>query len=207
MKKWSKWIGLILLAGVIGLGLAFAFTSFVRTRGGGTITMDQAAQAARQYVAAYGNPDLTLTEVMEFEDNFYVEVEEESTSIHAFELLVDRYTGAVYPEPGPNMMWNTRYGHMGGMMGGWGSGGATAMTVTPQQAMEIAQGWLDRFMPGSYAAEDADAFYGYYTIHVMQDGEVSGMLSVNGYSGNVWYHNWHGDFIDMEEMEKDNEQG
>ena len=84
--------------------------------------MDQAAKAARQTVAAYGNPDLTLTEVMEFENNFYVEVKEQSTGIHAFELLVDRYTGVVSPEPGPNMMWNTRYGHMGGMMGGWRNG-------------------------------------------------------------------------------------
>ena len=40
----------------------------------------------------------------------------------------------------------------------------------------------------------------------MKDGQVFGMLSVNGYSGEVWYHNWHGAFIEMEELEKDNEQ-
>ncbi|OGO38923.1 MAG: hypothetical protein A2W35_15370 [Chloroflexi bacterium RBG_16_57_11] len=169
--------------------------------------MDQAAEAARQYVEAYGNPDLTLTEVMEFENNFYVEVEEKSTSVHAFELLVDRYSGVVSPEPGPNMMWNTRYGHMGGMMGGWRGQQVGSMTIPQEQAREIAQHWLDRFMPGTSAAEEADAFYGYYTIHVMQDGHVSGMLSVNGYSGEVWYHSWHGSFIDMQELEKENEQG
>jgi len=27
------------------------------------------------------------------------------------------------------------------------------------------------------------------------------MLSVNGYSGQVWYHNWHGQFVDMLELE------
>ena len=91
------------------------------------LTLDQAVDAVRQYLSAYGNPDpstsqaslgrsgqvLTLTEVMEFSENFYAEVEEKSTGVHAFELVIDRYTGAVYPEPGPNMMWNTKYGHMG----------------------------------------------------------------------------------------------
>ncbi len=75
------------------------------------------------------NSDLALTEVMEFAYNFYAEVEEKSTGIQAFEILIDRYNGIVYPEPGPNMMWNTKNGHMGGygmmgsgMMGPWGGG-------------------------------------------------------------------------------------
>ena len=51
------------------------------------------------------------------------------------------------------------------------------------------------------AAAEADGFYGYYTIHVLSDGQVYGMLSVNGYSGQVWYHNWHGQFVDMLELE------
>ncbi len=166
------------------------------------LTLDQAINAARQYLSTYGNPDLALTEVMEFSENFYAEVEEKSTGIHAFELLVDRYSGAVYPEPGPNMMWNTKHGHMGGMMGGgWGQV-PVANSVTSEQARDLAQKWLDQYLPGTSAAEQADAFYGYYTIHVMKAGQVFGMLSVNGYTGEVWYHTWHGDFVDMKELEK-----
>ena len=203
MKQWLKWTGLILLAAVVGLALAFAFTVIVKPqRGSAPLTLDQAVESARQYLAAYGNPDLALTEVMEFSDNFYAEVEEKSTGIHAFELLIDRYAGDVYHEPGPNMMWNTRYGHMGGMMGGWGGRQAGPMSVTPELARKIAQGWLDKFLPGTLAAEQADAFYGYFTIHVMRDGQVYGMLSVNSYSGDVWYHTWHGDFIGMKELEE-----
>ena len=202
MKPWLKWTGLILLAAVIGLALAFAFTAvFDLERDNASIALDQAVETARQYLTSYGNPDLVLTEVMQFSDNFYAEVEEKSTGIHAFELLIDRYTGAVSPEPGPNMMWNNRYSHMGGMMGGWRGRQNEVMLVTPERARENAQGWLDKFLPGTSAEEKADAFYGYYTIHVLKDGQVYGMLSVNGYSGDVWYHTWHGDFIGMKELE------
>jgi hypothetical protein len=174
--------------------------------------MDQAIQAAQTYMAGYGNPDLYVTEVMEFSQNFYAEVAERSTGIHAFELLINRWTGAVSPEPGPNMMWNTKYGHMGGMMGrAWGSlpfmgrgavpspGGT--MPVTPAQARQAAQAWLDQYFPGTQAAEEVDTFYGYYGLHVLQNGHIYGMLSVNGYTGAVWYHTWHGDFITMRELD------
>ena len=205
------------------------------------LTLDQAVEAANEYLAVYGNPDpstparcalpgqagsgqvLALTEVMEFTENFFAEVEEQSSGIHAFELLIDRYTGIVYPEPGPNMMWNTKYGHMGGSRmtlapgahlpraqvpgsagvggwGGWQTGGPTS--VTPEKALELAQEWLDQYLPGTSAAEKADAFYGYYTIHTLKEGQVAGMLSVNSSTGEVWYHTWHGDFITMKELEK-----
>jgi heat shock protein HslJ len=39
-------------------------------------------------------------------------------------------------------------------------------------------------------------FYGYYTLDFSKDGKVSGMLSVNGYSGQVFLHTWHGSFIE-----------
>ena len=35
--------------------------------------------------------------------------------------------------------------------------------------------------------------------HFLKDGQVEGMLSVNGSTGAVWYHNWHGAFIGMTE--------
>ena len=169
---------------------------------GDALTLDQAIEAANLYLMAYGNPDLTITEVMEFTENFYAEAEEKSSGIHAFELLIDRYTGAVYPEPGPNMMWNSKYGHMRGMMGGWGGWQAGPMSVTSDEALDFAQEWLDQYLPGTSVAEKVDAFYGYYTIHVFKDGQVYGMLSVNGYTGAVWYHTWHGNFIGMKELEE-----
>jgi len=135
---------------------------------------------------------------MEFEYNFYVDFSERETGIHAFEALIDPYTGDMYPEPGPNMMWNTRYGMMSGMM--WGNRGATEeMTVSEEQAIKLAQEFINGYLPGG-EVEDAERFYGYYTLHVLKDGEIYGMLSVNGYTGQVWYHSWHGRFLGMKEF-------
>jgi len=63
------------------------------------------------------------------------------------------------------------------MMGGWRGPQAGSLSIPQEQARGIAQQWLDRFMPGNSAAQEADAFYGYYTIHMMKNGQVNGMLS------------------------------
>lgn len=132
------------------------------------------------------------------------------------EVLVDPATQAVYPEMGPNMMWNLKYGMMsgfggygmmGGMMGmmgnrfGFNQGvapeAAEDMPVSPDQAVEVAQEYLSTNFPQLTADEHADPFYGYYTLHVLEDGETVGMLSVNGYSGQVFPHTWHGELLEM----------
>ena len=174
-------------------------------------SVDAAKQAFEGYVVQTGNPDLALDEVMQFQWNYYAIVKEKSTGTGAFELLADPRTGAIFPEMGPNMMWNTKYSPMatmgGGMMGGmggfapggmmsgtWGptAPGATP-TVTADQAQQFAQQWLDQNQVGSLT-ETPDTFPGYYTLHIRKDGQISGMLSVNAYTGQVWYHTWHGNF-------------
>jgi hypothetical protein len=40
---------------------------------------------------------------------------------------------------------------------------------------------------------------GYYTLHTLRDGQIDGMLSVNSTDGDVWYHGWQGEFIEMPE--------
>ena len=66
-------------------------------------------------------------------------------------------------------------------------------SVGADQATQIAQQWLDQYQPGS-ATEAPDGFPGYYTLHITKDGQITGMLSVNAYSGQVWFHTWHGAF-------------
>lgn len=177
------------------------------------LKIDQVAEDVNNYLKSYWNPDLKLAEVWEFDNQFYAEMREKDTGVGAFELLINKWTGAIVPEPGPNMMWNTKYGHMGaGMMGGpeWGWGGRGGyrgwgnptkdMPVTAEQARQYGQQLLDAQLPSTTVEKNPDTFYGYYTITVLdKDGKVYGMLGVNGYSGWVWYHQWHGKFIAMKE--------
>jgi len=162
--------------------------------------LEEVREVIEGYVDRLGYTDLHVTEVMEFERNYYAIVAEEETGIGAMELLVDKSNGAVGPEPGPNMMWNAKYGMMGrggmmGMMSGYSDG---EVVLSPDEAQDVAQRWLDANLPGRTAGEP-DPFYGYYTLHFLNDGEIEGMLSVHGSSGDVWYHSWHGDFIAMAE--------
>ena len=99
---------------------------------------------------------------------------------------------------GPNMMWNLKYGRMrGGMMGGGYAGSGVDMPVSGEEAVRIANEYLQVNESDLTADDHTDPFYGYYTIHTLKDGDVYGMLSVNGYDGQVFLHTWHGDFIEM----------
>jgi hypothetical protein len=126
---------------------------------------------------------------MEFDLNFYVLVKEKDSGKGAFELLVDPYRGFVGSEPGPNMMWNVKYGPMS-----WRNQTPNNMSVSVAQAREFAQKYMDGIGAGFSVEEKPDEFYGYYTAHILKGDKTVGMLSVNGYTGQVWFHSWHGAF-------------
>jgi hypothetical protein len=125
---WRKALGIFLVVvGFVGLLAPYALLP----RG---YDMAQAVEISEAYLESLNDPDLAIAEIMEFERNFYVVFYERSTGVGAFEMLIDKETGRIFPEYGPNMMWNTKYGHggmgwsmmgMGGpMMGSWtGTGG------------------------------------------------------------------------------------
>ena len=164
------------------------------------INITAAVTVAQGYLTSLNKPDLAIDEVEEYSQNFYVLFYEKSTGNGAFEMLIDKYTGSIYPEMGPNMMWNTKYGMMSGGMMGWLRGTpTTAMTVTVDQAKANAQQYLNVNYPGTTVG-GVDTFYGYYHIDVLSSGNTYGMLSVNGYTGQVWYHTWHGAFIQAVEL-------
>jgi hypothetical protein len=168
--------------------------------GGRDIGMDRAVKIARDVAASYPAGGLAADEVIEFSNNYYASIREKSSGIGAFEILIDRSTGNVIREPGPDMMWNAKYSVMGGgMMRGFGFTGSGPMTVTAQQAQDIAQRWLDTNQSGT-SAQPPDRFYGFYTVDFERNGKLVGMLSVNGYAERVWYHTWHGNFIQMRDL-------
>ncbi len=184
--------------------------------GGTPLAVDDVAAAAESYLSRFGNSNLTIDEIMVFDNNAYASIVDRQTKGGAFELLVDSGTKAVFLEYGPAMMWNVDYGMMGGrgfgmmsggMMGPGGSygalgGQAAPALVTAEQALQIAQVYLDQYLPGVKVADHANAFPGYYTIDTERGGSTIGMLSVNAYTGQVWVHTWHGRFIEEREMLK-----
>jgi hypothetical protein len=158
------------------------------------LTIAQATEVAKTYVASLTNPDLTVKQIEEYQNNFYVAVMEKSTGNGAFELLINKATGIVTPEPGPNMMWNTQYTFGAGFCN-WLRGTTTATpTVTADQAKIDAQQYLDSYIQG-ITVGDVTAFHGYYTVEILNNGAPYGMLSVNGVTGQVWFHAWHGAFV------------
>ena len=166
------------------------------------LSVEDTEQAVQDYLSYYNNGDLAIKEIMVFDNNSYAIISEKSTGIGAFELLIDPVSKTAYPEYGPNMMWNLKYGmHSGnGMMGGGGMMGNyrqpqnvdAEMPVSAEEAATYAQDYLDRYQPGVNVSDEITLFYGYYTIDLEKDGQIVGMLSVNGYDGQVFYHSWHG---------------
>ena len=190
------------------------------------------ADAKRQAGRFAERLDLRVGEVMRFDNQYYAELTADGRG--ATEVLVDPATGTVMLEPGPAMMWNTRYGMMsamgmmagtgtgggstavgpGGMMGAGGmtgglaltpgqAGGATARAtpggaVTAAEASAIATRWLRDTDPGLSVGEP-ESFPGYFTLHTKRGDRIDGMLSVNASTGAVWYHSWHGRFVEMSE--------
>jgi hypothetical protein len=154
-----------------------------------------AIPAARARAAKAAAPvGLHPGEVMWFDNGFYVELKD-STGKPATEVIVDPSTGAVSTEPGPAMMWNTRFG----MSGGGAAGGAVeAGAVDVTKARGIATSWLAANRAGTTIG-GIDAYPGYLTIDLKRNGVVSAMMSVNSFTGAVWYHTWHGAFTARED--------
>jgi hypothetical protein len=129
-------------------------------------------------------------EVMWFDNGYYVELKD-SAGKPATEVIVDPRTGTVSTEPGPAMMWNTRFGMMR-------ADGSSAGLVDSTKARGIATSWLTANRPGT-AIKSIDTYPGYFTLDLQRNGVVSGMMSVNSSTGAVSYHTWHGAFIAMED--------
>jgi hypothetical protein len=147
------------------------------------------ARSAAEAFATELDPGMGAGEVMQFDNHYYAEIVDAQGQL-ATEALVDPTSGTVQLEYGPARMWNTRFGMMA-------VGSGTDGGVTAAEAEEIAERWLaDR---GELTTDEAEALPGYYTLHTLRDGAVEGMLSVSSATGDVWYHSWHGEFVDMTE--------
>jgi hypothetical protein len=183
------------------------------------LTIDQAWQSAEKYVKDFWNAELQLTEVMELDNQFLRRSDGKKQRRPRFRDDGEQMDRSDRSRAGAEhdveyKIWAHGIRHDGRRHDGrsqyglgwaagyrpWGNPGKE-MPVNAAQAHTYAQQFLDVRLPGMKVETDADVFYGYYTIHVLnKDGSVYGMLGVNGYTGWVWYHEWHGKFIAMKEL-------
>lgn len=181
------------------------------------LTVEATTEAVQTFLDELGKDNLALGEIMIFDNHAYAVIEDTTTGQGAFEVLVDPVRQVVHLEFGPSMMWNTTYGMHGsdpinprGMMGGrsmmGGPGYVGPVTVpdnntplTEAEAREKAVAYLEQAYPEQTVSATAEAFPGYFTFDVETDGTPVSMLSVNAATGQIWYHTWHGTFIEMSE--------
>jgi hypothetical protein len=207
-----------MMGGMMGSGMGMMNTYAAASR---PISQDEARRRAEGFAARYGQ-NVKIRDFMVFTNNFYVQVVSTKTGAGLGELLVDRYTGVVQPEYGPNMMWNSRFGMGGsgmmgsgmsgqpnqtGMMGDQNQPGQGMMGNTPNSSNQVAQPvrynlasaqklaatFVAGYLPNGKVLEGF-AFPGYYTFDYGRKA-IEGMLSVNAYTGEVWVHGWHGLFL------------
>ena len=180
---------------------------------GTALTINDAATLAQNYVTQLGNSNLSVKEVDDYSTCFYVMVVEKGTGTGAFELTINNKTGAIAAEQGAMMLWNTKYGMSSkGMMGYlttgtsggvMGTGGmmtwlrgtpTTTMAISMAQAETVAQQYLNANYTGTTIGQ-VTTFYGYYTMQVLKDGNIYGMITINGQTGQVLYCSWLGTFM------------
>jgi hypothetical protein len=163
------------------------------------VTVDEATTAAQTFLDALGIDGLEIGDVTVLSAAAHVVIMESATSNGAFELVVDPRSRIAHPTRGAATMWNLKYGgvlheNMPGTPGGANATPDPAATpadvsadmpISAEQAVAAAQAFLDRAVPGATAAAEALQFYGYYSVSFSQDGNVVGVLSVNGYNGDV----------------------
>lgn len=167
------------------------------------LTMDEAEDRVRQYLRNLNDPNLEVKEIIEFTNKFYVIFSEKDTGINAFVGMIDTYTGRMYAGHHPDRWWNTKYlGPSYKLARGattpldWPSG---PMTITEEQVWNVAQSSIDENMPGREAGV-VETFYGYYTIPILWEEEVVGLVTINGYTGGICYEACHGLLIDRVEF-------
>lgn len=71
--------------------------------------------------------------------------------------------------------------------------------VTQDEALAIVGRFLQAHAPDFTPGRQAMSFPGYFTLDVVKDGVVHGLISVNADTGQVWTHVWRGEVIESSE--------
>ncbi len=144
------------------------------------ITTQQEAQTAIQGFIDLAYSDLAISELWEYGSVYRAELSD-TDGAKAFDLIADKLTGAVSPEMGMSMMLNASYGRSLYRTTSFG----TSLTLTPQQAKDAAQTFVDKNALG-YTLDTPEVYPGYYKFHTRTEAGFGADIMVNGYNGRIW---------------------
>src|SRR5439155_3248546 len=142
-------------------------------------TPEEAARLALDTVHGRGWPWLTLDEVHIFPSFYEVEFNDRH-DFKGLEIYVSRSSGAVGPEMGPNMMWDSQYG----------MGPACSSGLTEDQARALIS------IPGGLSVGDGEPHHGYWEFELKRGAAVVNQINVSECAGHTvvneqaWNRTW-----------------
>ncbi|NYT02741.1 MAG: peptidase M4 [Methanosarcinales archaeon] len=145
----------------------------------------QAWERAGTCASSFG-PRARVHSLMKFSSSYYARIVDGQTGENLAELMVDRYSGAVYPEPGPCFARAASSRET--------AGEGDVQPYDQEGARSRADSFLAGYCPGSRALDGED-YPGYYSFYFGRQ-DTEGILSVNSSDGRVWVHSWHGIFLE-----------
>lgn len=164
-----------MISGMTGNTIAYGYLNVVNPLN----TPEEARTTIQGFIdLAYSN--LSISEIWEYGAVYKAELSD-TNGAKAFDLLVDKFTGAVSPEMGMTMMLNASYGRGLYRTSSFGAN----LVLTPQQATDVAQKFVEKNTLG-YALDIPEIYPGYYRFHTTTAAGFGMDIMVNGYNGGIW---------------------
>jgi hypothetical protein len=144
------------------------------------INSAQEARAAIQSFIDASGSSLEISELWEYGTVYMAELSDLNGAM-AFDVIADKFTGAVGPEMGLSMMMNASYAKGLYKAAKFGK----KLTVSEEQASATAQDFVNANGLG-YTLGTPENYPGYYKFHTADSHGFGLEIMVNGYNGSVW---------------------
>lgn len=147
------------------------------------VTTAQGAVAAAQSFIDSANSSLLISEIWEYQSVYKAELSD-STGQRAFDLIVEKLTGAVTPEMGLSMMMNASWGKMLHKTPAF----KQKLTVSVDEATAAAQTFINNNIAViNYTLAAPETYPGYYKFHTTDTLGNPGMdIMINGFTSGIW---------------------
>ena len=165
-----------MLSGMMGNTMSHGYLDILNP-----LDTPEEARGAIQAFISSSNSSLQISELWEYGTAYIAELSDTSGA-KAFDLIADKFTGAVMPEMGLSMMMNASYGKGLYKMPNMGK----SLSLTPEQAKDIAQDFVNK-NGLAYNLESPETYPGYYKFHTKDSTGKFGLdIMISGYDGGIW---------------------